>query len=126
MNALGPSLAPYIRSSRTLKKWVKPVAVWYTDLMGYRSMGLKYDDLQMEELPEVQRALGRLTPREAYDRAYRMKLASHRSVLHKPLPKEEWLNPAEVDKRYLQPHIAEVIKEDEERAAWDNMTIQRK
>ncbi|KAH7930885.1 14 kDa subunit of cytochrome bd ubiquinol oxidase [Leucogyrophana mollusca] len=125
MNALGPSLAPYIRSSRTLRKWVKPVATWYADLMGYRRMGLKYDDLQVEEHDEVQRALGRLTPREAYDRAYRIKIASHRSVLHKPLPKEEWLNPAE-DTRYLQPHVVDVIKENEERAAWDSMTVQRK
>lgn len=74
MNALGPSLAPYVRSSRSLKKLVTPVAHWYADLMGYRKMGLKYDDLrtylfffscpidaqywltlEMEELPEVQR-----------------------------------------------------------------------
>jgi hypothetical protein len=75
MNALGPSLAPYVRSSRSLKKLVTPVALWYADLMGYRRMGLKYDDLrasfifvavlplmfffvrktEMEELPEVQR-----------------------------------------------------------------------
>jgi ubiquinol-cytochrome c reductase subunit 7 len=46
MNVLGPSLAPYIRSSRTLKKYVTPVAHWYADLMGYRKMGLKYDDLR--------------------------------------------------------------------------------
>lgn len=46
MNALGPSLAPYIRSSRSLKKLVTPVAHWYADLMGYRRMGLKYDDLR--------------------------------------------------------------------------------
>ena len=46
MNALGPSLAPYVRSSRTLKKYVAPVAQWYANLMGYRKMGLKYDDLR--------------------------------------------------------------------------------
>jgi hypothetical protein len=46
MNVLGPSLAPYIRSSRTLKKYVTPIAHWYADLMGYRKMGLKYDDLR--------------------------------------------------------------------------------
>ena len=46
MNALGPSLAPYIRSSRTLKKWVTPIAQWYADLMGHRRMGLRYDDLR--------------------------------------------------------------------------------
>jgi hypothetical protein len=46
MNVLGPSLAPHVRSSRTLKKYVTPIAHWYADLMGYRKMGLKYDDLR--------------------------------------------------------------------------------
>jgi len=129
MNALGPSLAPYVRSSRSLKKLVTPVAHWYADLMGYRRMGLKYDDLraccifvpssrltlflEMEELPEVQRvrrarigrlldrervtqALGRLTPREAYDRAYRMKVSLHASVVHKDLPKDKWVSVKDV------------------------------
>ncbi|KIK31309.1 hypothetical protein PISMIDRAFT_670352 [Pisolithus microcarpus 441] len=125
MNALGPSLAPHIRSSRTLKKWVAPVAQWYANLMGYRQMGLKYDDLQQEELPEVQRALGRLTQREYYDRVYRMKLAAHQSVLHKPLPKEQWMSTKE-DVRYLKPHIVSVLEEDTERAAWDALSVQRK
>ncbi|KAI6036668.1 cytochrome b-c1 complex subunit 7 [Pisolithus microcarpus] len=125
MNALGPSLAPHIRSSRTLKKWVAPVAQWYANLMGYRQMGLKYDDLQQEELPEVQRALGRLTQREYYDRVYRMKLAAHQSVLHKPLPKEQWMSTKE-DVRYLKPHIVNVLEEDTERAAWDALSVQRK
>lgn len=42
---LGYSLAGWIKSSRTLSKYVKPVANWYADLAGYRQMGLKYDDL---------------------------------------------------------------------------------
>ncbi|KAG6334000.1 hypothetical protein ID866_5083 [Astraeus odoratus] len=125
MNALGPSLAPYIRSSRTLKKWVTPVAQWYADLMGHRRMGLKYDDLQAEEYPEVQRALNRLTPRDAYDRAYRMKLSLHQSMLHKDLPKEQWVS-AKDDVRYLKPHVEEVLKEEAERAAWDSMAVQHK
>ncbi|KAG6376074.1 cytochrome b-c1 complex subunit 7 [Boletus reticuloceps] len=141
MNALGPSLAPYVRSSRSLKTFVTPIAHWYAGLMGYRRMGLKYDDLQMEELPEVQRALGRLTPREAYDRAYRMKLALHASVMHKDLPKDQWVSIKDVcitlsvlgpsptlsqDVRYLKPHIESVLQEDEERAVWDNMAVHRK
>jgi hypothetical protein len=43
---LGPSLAPYVRSSRTLSKWLKPVATWYANLSGYRRVGLLYDDLR--------------------------------------------------------------------------------
>jgi hypothetical protein len=41
-------------------------------------------------------ALTRLTPREAYDRVFRFKRASQASVLHKELPKSEWINPEEV------------------------------
>ena len=43
---LGPSLAPYVRSSRTLSKWFKPLANWYANLSGYRRVGLVYDDLR--------------------------------------------------------------------------------
>lgn len=45
MSSLGPSLAGYVKSSRTLSKYVKPLAIWYANLSGYRQMGLKYDDL---------------------------------------------------------------------------------
>ena len=86
--------------------------------------------------------MGRLTPREAYDRAYRMKVSLHASAVHKDLPKENWVSAKDVcatlpilvfslilvsqDVRYLKPHIESVLKEDEERAAWDNMTVHRK
>ena len=43
---LGISIAPYVRSSRSLYKWVKPIASWYANLAGYRKMGLRYDDLR--------------------------------------------------------------------------------
>jgi len=122
---LGGSLAPYIKSSRTLHKWIKPVATWYANASGYRKYGFKYDDLLVEENPTVQRALERLTPAEHYDRAYRLKRASQASVLHAPLSKDQWL-PAAEDVRYLRPHVAEVIKEDAERQHWDTVTVQRK
>ncbi|KII88744.1 hypothetical protein PLICRDRAFT_41969 [Plicaturopsis crispa FD-325 SS-3] len=122
---LGPSLAPYVRQSRTLSKWIKPLATWYADLAGYRKMGLKYDDLLVEERDDVQRALKRLTPREAYDRAYRLKLASHASVQHANLPKEQWVR-AEEDVRYLKPHVLDVANEDVERVKWDTITVERK
>ena len=43
---LGPSLAHYVRSSKTLTRWLKPVSLWYADLSGYRRRGLRYDDLR--------------------------------------------------------------------------------
>jgi len=122
---LGYSLIGWIKSSRTLSQYVKPIANWYANLAGYRQMGLKYDDLLIEENPTVQRALNRLTPREKYDRAYRFKIASQSSLLHKSLPKEQWVSASE-DKRYLKPHVEEVVKENDERQVWDTMTVERK
>ncbi|KAJ3513227.1 hypothetical protein NLJ89_g3063 [Agrocybe chaxingu] len=122
---LGLSLAPYVQSSRTLSKWITPIANWYVNASGYRKYGFKYDDILVEENPTVQRALTRLTLREKYDRAYRLKRASQASVLHAPLPKELWTTEAE-DVRYLRPHVEEVAKEEEERKKWDSLIVQRK
>lgn len=41
-------------------------------------------------------AIQRLTPTEAYDRAFRFKRASQLSILHTALPKEQWTKPEEV------------------------------
>ncbi|KAI0336290.1 ubiquinol-cytochrome-c reductase complex subunit 6 [Cubamyces sp. BRFM 1775] len=122
---LGPSLAPAIRGNRSLLQLLKPIANWYANVSGYRKVGLKYDDLLVEERPDVQRALERLTPREAYDRAYRFKRASHCSVLHDVLPKDQWTKPEE-DVRYLKPHVQEVEREDIERRKWDNIAVSRR
>ncbi|KAG1891535.1 cytochrome b-c1 complex subunit 7, partial [Suillus subluteus] len=81
---------------------------------------LDWIHVEVEESPEVQRAIGRLTPRETYDRSYRFKIASNCDLHHKPLPKEQWSKP-EDDKRYLQPHILNVLKEEEERLTWDTI-----
>ncbi|KAF5357807.1 hypothetical protein D9756_001869 [Leucocoprinus leucothites] len=121
---LGISLAPYVRSSKTLSKWIKPIATWYADASGYRKYGFKYDDLIMEENDQVQRALKRLTPQETYDRAYRLKRASHASILHKPLEKEQW-TPVSADVRYLKPHVLGVLKEEAERQKWDSITFNK-
>ncbi|KAF5387079.1 hypothetical protein D9615_001806 [Tricholomella constricta] len=141
---LSISFASYLKPSRTLSRWIKPIANWYADASGYRKYGFKYDDLRaftqpvlrsqsidqsfmkivVEERPDVQRALERLTPREKYDRAFRLKRASQASVLHAPLPKEQWTKPEE-DNRYLQPHVVEVMKEDAERQMWDTAKVKR-
>ncbi|KAI0693716.1 ubiquinol-cytochrome-c reductase complex subunit 6 [Cytidiella melzeri] len=122
---LGPSLAPAIRANRGLYKWLKPFASWYAGLSGYRRMGLKYDDLLVEERPDVQRALNRLTEREKYDRTFRFKRASQASIQHADLPKSSWITPAE-DVRYLKPHVESVVEEETERQVWDNLVVERK
>lgn len=50
---LGFSLAPQIRRSKTLYRWIKPVADWYAHIAGYRQMGLRYDDLSEYTLASV-------------------------------------------------------------------------
>ncbi|KAL0572631.1 Cytochrome b-c1 complex subunit 7, mitochondrial [Marasmius crinis-equi] len=122
---LSYSFAGKVLASKTLTKWFMPFSHWYANLAGYRKYGLKYDDLLIEERDDVQRAIGRLTPRETYDRIYRMKRASQASVLHKPLPQEQWVKPEE-DVRYLVPHVEEVHKEDMERQQWDDLAVRRK
>lgn len=88
------------------------------------------------------KALSRLPPREAYDRAHRIRLASQCSVLHKILPKEQWVKPSEVwpfplllssgflmepqDVRYLKPYVTEVVQQNEERRVWDTMQVEQK
>ena len=43
---LSVSLAPYVQSSKTLLKWVQPLANWYANASRYRQYGFKYDDLR--------------------------------------------------------------------------------
>jgi hypothetical protein len=43
---LSLSFAPYVKSSRTLLRWLKPIATWYANAAGYRKYGFKYDDLR--------------------------------------------------------------------------------
>ena len=43
---LGLSLAPWIRSRPAVYRYFKPFANWYANLMGYRKLGLRYDDLR--------------------------------------------------------------------------------
>ncbi|KAJ6623428.1 cytochrome b-c1 complex subunit 7 [Mycena sp. CBHHK59/15] len=125
LGPLGVSFAPYILSSPTLSKIFTPISKWYAAGSLYRKYGLLYDDLLIEERPEVQKALSRLTPRQAYDRAFRIKRASQADVLHAPLPKELWTKPEE-DVRYLLPHVMDIEKEIHERAKWDTLTVKRK
>ncbi|KIO34412.1 hypothetical protein M407DRAFT_240691 [Tulasnella calospora MUT 4182] len=120
---LGISLAPAIKQNKSLLKLLTPIANAYANAMGHRQMGLRYDDLLVEEREDVQKALGRLTAREGFDRAYRLKMSHQLAVLHRPLPKEQWLT-AKDDVRYLAPIVEGVKTEDDERALWDTMEVE--
>ncbi|RDH34198.1 ubiquinol-cytochrome C reductase complex 14kD subunit-domain-containing protein [Aspergillus welwitschiae] len=93
-----PSLASYIVKRPFLKRWMMPIAQWYTDASGYRRLGLKADDLIPEENDVVQKALKRLPPKEAYDRIFRIRRAFQCSISHTLLPAAEQTKPEEVSR----------------------------
>ncbi|KAJ1555128.1 Cytochrome b-c1 complex subunit 7 [Nowakowskiella sp. JEL0078] len=76
-----------IRSSKSLEA----LSEFWAGQMGYRRMGLVYDDLIPEENPLVQEAVRRLPPREFQDRLYRFRTAFNLNIGHNELPKKEWV-----------------------------------
>ncbi|KAF2161681.1 hypothetical protein M409DRAFT_28078 [Zasmidium cellare ATCC 36951] len=117
-----PSLAPYIMKRPWLQRWMKPLSQWYFDNAGYRKLGLRADDLIPEESPQVQLALKRLSPKEAYDRVFRMRRAFQCSLAHQLLPRHEW-TAADEDYPYLSPLIKEIEIEIKEREDLEAMQI---
>ncbi|KAJ5542137.1 hypothetical protein N7535_004560 [Penicillium sp. DV-2018c] len=119
-----PSLASYIVKRPWLKRWMTPLAHWYTDAAGYRRLGLKFDDLIPEESENVQKALMRLPAKEAYDRTFRIRRAFQCSISHTLLPAHEQTKPEE-DVEYLSPIIREIEKDAKERAELDNLVVRK-
>ncbi|KAJ3292474.1 hypothetical protein HK104_005282 [Borealophlyctis nickersoniae] len=93
----------------------------YHDAMGYRKIGLRFDDLIPEETPVVQEALRRLPPREYYDRLFRFRRALNLSANQTELDPQDWTKP-EQDIPYLKPLIAGVESEVATKEAFDLMT----
>ncbi|KJZ76844.1 hypothetical protein HIM_03721 [Hirsutella minnesotensis 3608] len=91
-----PSLAPFVLRRPWLTKMLMPLAGWYSNAAGYRKLGLRYDDLLEEEREAVQIALKRLSPKEAYERVYRIRRSTQCSYQHKLLPRDQWTKPEEV------------------------------
>ncbi|CAK3867411.1 ubiquinol-cytochrome c reductase complex 14 kda [Lecanosticta acicola] len=119
-----PSLAPFINKRPWLKRWMQPLSKWYLDNSGYRKLGLRADDLIPEESPEVQLALKRLSPKEAYDRVFRMRRAFQCSLAHQLLPRHEWTTD-EQDYPYLSPIIKEIETSKKEREDLDTIQIRK-
>ncbi|KAI1817354.1 cytochrome b-c1 complex subunit 7 [Poronia punctata] len=117
-----PSLAPFVIKRPWLRSLLQPVAEWYSNTAGYRQLGLRADDLLIEENEEVLKALSRLPPQEAYDRVYRIRRAVQCSVSHKLLPKDQWTKPEE-DVPYLTPILAQVRAQEAEKAALDSLSV---
>ncbi|KAH6655701.1 cytochrome b-c1 complex subunit 7 [Truncatella angustata] len=117
-----PSLAPFVMKRPWLRNMLKPVASWYANAAGYRQLGLRADDLIIEESEEAVKALKRLSPQESYDRAYRIRRAMQCSLSHQLLAKKDWTKPEE-DLPYLIPIIEQIRAEEKEKAALDSLTI---
>ncbi|GHJ88262.1 hypothetical protein NliqN6_4664 [Naganishia liquefaciens] len=123
---LSITFAPQLKAvAPGLFESLRPVANLLVKASGYRAMGLKYDDLLMEEREDVQKAISRLSPEEAYNRSFRLRTAIQQSILHKPLPKDQWVTPEE-DVRYMTPIVREVEAENAERAFYDTVQVERK
>ncbi|KAJ5455912.1 Cytochrome b-c1 complex subunit 7 [Penicillium daleae] len=119
-----PSIANYVVKRPWLKRWMTPIAQWYTDAAGYRRLGLKIDDLIPEESETVQKAIKRLSSKEAYDRVFRIRRAVQCSISHTLLPPHEQTKPEE-DVEYLSPIIREIEKEAKEREDLDNLVVRK-
>ncbi|RWA09257.1 hypothetical protein EKO27_g5835 [Xylaria grammica] len=119
---LYPSLAPFVLKRPWLRNLLTPLANWYRNAAGYRQLGLRADDLLVEENEDVLKALQRLPPQEAYDRVYRLRRAIQCSVTHKLLPKDQWTKPEE-DVPYLTPLIEQIRAAEKEKESLDSLTI---
>ncbi|KAI0405974.1 cytochrome b-c1 complex subunit 7 [Xylaria palmicola] len=117
-----PSLAPFVLKRPWLRNLLTPVASWYSNAAGYRQLGLRADDLIVEENEDVLKALGRLPPQAAYDRVYRLRRAIQCSVTQKLLPKDQWTKPEE-DVPYLTPILEQLRAAEKEREALDSLTV---
>ncbi|TIB39878.1 hypothetical protein E3P86_00935 [Wallemia ichthyophaga] len=109
VNPLKISLAPYIKGG--LRKSLEPIAKGYLNLAGFKQVGLRYDDLIQEENDQMQKVLGRLSPREEYDRVWRLRRAINQSIQHKDLPAEQWSEEDSSQQRYLTDRIVQVTNE---------------
>lgn len=72
----------------------------------------------------MQKALTRLTEKESYDRAFRIRTAVQCSATHHLLPREQWVTEAE-DKLYVTPIADEIAKEASEREEFDTLKVTR-
>merc|ERR1712198_352395 len=102
----------------TLQKAFNAFRGWYIYAAGYRQLGLRADDLRMDENPDVATAISRLPAEDQHQRIFRIKRAMDLSLKHQILPKSEWTTP-EQDELYLTDMIERARRERKEREEWD-------
>ncbi|EGW30581.1 ubiquinol-cytochrome c reductase complex 14 kDa protein [Spathaspora passalidarum NRRL Y-27907] len=112
----------FIRSRPVLSRVLIPLSQLFTSFSGYRQMGLKYNDLLMEETPVMQTAIRRLPEDLSYARNYRILTAHQLALTHQLLPADKAVKPEE-DDHYLIPYILEAEAEAFEKAELDNIEV---
>lgn len=75
---------------------------WHERAQGYRALGLRRDDIISEEFPIVRAAIQRLTEKEAFDRAFRLRRAIQLHISGDRLPLEEQISREDVSPVNLQ------------------------
>ncbi|KAJ1516133.1 Cytochrome b-c1 complex subunit 7 [Coelomomyces lativittatus] len=85
-----------IQNSKILSSIINPLAAWAQNAAGYRKLGLKYDDLLMDDTEIAQEALARLPRSVLNDRVYRFRTAFQLSIQQTELPQEKWITPKTV------------------------------
>ncbi|ESW99782.1 hypothetical protein HPODL_03653 [Ogataea parapolymorpha DL-1] len=112
--------ADYVLKTPILRQFMLPVAKTFTYLSGYREIGLRLDDLMIEETPLMQKVISRLPADESYARNYRI-ITAHQLVLSaKVLPPSKVLKPEE-DIPYMLPYILEAEAEEFEKEELNNI-----
>lgn len=112
----------YVLKTPMLKSVLVPSSKWFTKLSGYRKLGLRLDDILIEETPVMQKAISRLPAEESYLRNYRILTAHQLSLSHNLLPESKQVSD-EDDTAYLTPYILEAEAENAEKAELDNISF---
>ncbi|KAI8912728.1 cytochrome b-c1 complex subunit 7, partial [Gorgonomyces haynaldii] len=95
----------------------------HTNAMGYRKMGLRFDDLASFETPIMTEALRRLPDDVAYQRLFRIRRALLTSIKQETSIEQDKWTTAENDVRYLTPYVEVTEAEFESHQNFDDLTL---
>lgn len=112
----------WILSQPFLARAITPLAKTFCAYAGYREMGLKFNDLIIEESPVAQKAIARLPADVSYARNFRIITAHQCGLSHQLLPPSKAVK-AEEDTHYLIPYLLEAEKEAFEKAELDHIQV---
>jgi len=92
----------------------------YFNMQGFNQYGMLHDDV-LHETDIVKEAISRLPPELQDERTFRITRALQCCVQKTVLPKDQWSTWEEHLEKgfYLKPYIDEIVREMEEKEAWD-------